>query len=125
MVLTGDLARDSRDGVELALIEFKVLSHCQLILNTYGSSFAVEAAQSRQVPLVGIWGGFLIHHDDLRLPYCGHMHYVGRAIGNATSFKEGTADRRRVNGSVLAIYACTQLVHWGFRNLYCVRSETS
>ena len=38
----GDYNRDSNEGIRFALLEWLLLSECALIINTYGSSFAVE-----------------------------------------------------------------------------------
>lgn len=38
----GDYARHTREGIHFALVEWLLLSECALIINTYGSSFAVE-----------------------------------------------------------------------------------
>lgn len=42
-----------------------------LIINTYGSSYAMEAALVHRRPLVGIWEGRLVHHSSSFLPHCG------------------------------------------------------
>ena len=38
----GDYGRHSEEGIRFALLEWLLLSECALIINTYGSSFAVE-----------------------------------------------------------------------------------
>ena len=38
----GDYDRQSTEGIQFALLEWLLLSECALIINTYGSSFAVE-----------------------------------------------------------------------------------
>ena len=40
----GEYDRSSGEGIYFALIEWLLLARSSLILNTYGSSFAVEAA---------------------------------------------------------------------------------
>jgi hypothetical protein len=79
VALNGDSVSYSRthpDGVYFAFLEWLLLSESYLIINTYGSSFAVEAAQRNMIPIVGIWNHELIYHTDTRLPYCGHMQYM-------------------------------------------------
>ena len=57
----------------------------------------MQAAQYGRVPIVGLWGGILLHHSDIRLPYCGHMIIAGAAVGtDHEGFTEGTADKRTV-----------------------------
>lgn len=38
----GEYSRHSKEGIRFALLEWLLLSECALIINTYGSSFAVE-----------------------------------------------------------------------------------
>ena len=96
--LSGDYARFSPAGMRLALAEWLLLSHSALLLNTYGSSFAMEAAQVRRRPLVGIWEGLLVHHTSLLLPYCGHLQFI-KAYSNQglpNAYREGAIDNREV-----------------------------
>ncbi len=44
--LDGVLERHSVDGVKFAMVEWLLLSRSDLILHTYGSSFAMEAGYS-------------------------------------------------------------------------------
>ena len=50
----GDYGRSSTEGIHFALLEWLLLSECSIIINTYGSSFAVEAAQRYLRPIVVI-----------------------------------------------------------------------
>jgi hypothetical protein len=96
--ISGDYRRDSRDGILFALLEWLLLSQSALLLNTYGSSYAMEAAQVHLRPLVGVWGGMIVHHTDMRLPFCGHMLYMKEFSRRATdtTYTEGTSDNREV-----------------------------
>lgn len=96
--LAGDHRRDSENGMQLALLEWLALSESQFIVNTYGSSFAEQAAQVHRRPIVGIWDGMLLHHSSVLLPYCGHMQFVKAAgrQGIDSVYTEGTTDRREV-----------------------------
>jgi hypothetical protein len=98
VVISGDYSRDSTDGVFFAFIEWLLLSECSLVINTYGSSFAVEAAQVHMKPIVGIWGGLTVLHSDILLPHCGHMLYMKEFtnLGVDVSYSEGTIDNRKV-----------------------------
>jgi hypothetical protein len=96
--VSGDYSRSSSDGVFFALIEWLLLAETSLIINTYGSSFAVEAAQMHLTPIVGIWGGLSLFHNSLLSPYCGHMLYIKEFSGQGIVmvYTEGTADKRQV-----------------------------
>jgi len=96
--LSGEHTRNSGNGMQLALVEWLALSESAFILNTYGSSFAVEAAHVHHTPLVGIWDGMLLHHLAMYLPFCGHMQF-GKALssqGVSSTYTEGTHDIRQV-----------------------------
>ena len=101
--MAGDYSRSSKEGIHFALLEWLLLSRSALIINTYGSSYAMEAAQVNLRPLVGIWGGKAVHHTDIRLPFCGHMLYMKEFSNKATDtvYTEGTKDRREVCHSLL------------------------
>jgi len=102
--ISGDYSRSSADGMVFALIEWLLLSESALVLNTYGSTFAVEAAQRHMRPLVGIWNGHLIHHQSVYLPFCGHMLYAQAFTPSSSirkfTYSEGTIDNRSVSGHV-------------------------
>lgn len=96
--LSGNYNRDSSDGIKFALIEWLILSRSNLIINTYGSSFADQAAYLNRIPIVGVWEGKLIHHSSTQLPYCGHMQFakVQSSLGKRSNYIEGTIDNRQV-----------------------------
>ena len=109
--MAGDYSRSSKEGIHFALLEWLLLSRSALIMNTYGSSYAMEAAQVHLRPLVGIWGGVAVHHTDIRLPFCGHMLYMKEFSNKATDtvYTEGTKDRREVCHVlvfILSLYQC-------------------
>jgi hypothetical protein len=79
--LSGEHRRDSVDGMKLALVEWIMLSRSALLLHTYGSTFAEQAAMVRGVPIVGIWEGRLLQHTSVDLPHCGSQQYA-RTFGN-------------------------------------------
>ena len=74
--LGGLHSRSEKSGMELALVEWLILSKGALILHTYGSTFAEEAALVYQRPIVGIWEGKLLHHTSTHLPHCGNQQYA-------------------------------------------------
>lgn len=124
VALSGEYDRATLDGVQFALVEWLLLSKCSLIVNTYGSSFAAEAAQVNLRPLVGIWGSHLIHHSSMSLPYCGLPQFLKEYGGTKqpmrnTTYKEGTKDNRNVsknqcnnNASCpLTLIACAPVVY--------------
>lgn len=123
--LTGTLSREDPQGIEMALIEWLILSRTELIVNTYGSSFAVEAAYLHNRPLVGIWNNVLIHHDQSYLEFCGHMQYAKylSKLAIASDFQEGTVDRRTVKSNFVIYVPCDNLENWGLPNVYCIKQE--
>jgi hypothetical protein len=53
--LSSEISRESPAGIQHALAEWLILSQCSLILNTYGSSFALEASYYGKKPLASLW----------------------------------------------------------------------
>lgn len=124
--LGGEHRRDSAQGMQLALVEWLLLSRAALLLHTYGSTFAEQAAlrgslvpsppptgpglahgsnpQHYQPAIVGIWEGRLLAHTNPRLPFCGSQQYAraysdGRKYGR---YKTGAnTDNAEVCLSVL------------------------
>jgi len=97
-----------------------MLSKADFIINTYGSSFALEASQLRMIPVVSLWNNLAIHHMSKNLKLCGHMQYL-RSFGKAkeSSFVEsGTIDNRIVNASIINLYKCPYLADW-LDEVYC------
>jgi hypothetical protein len=95
-------SRTTLNGIKLAVIEFLLLSKTSLIINTYGSTFAVEAASLGNVPIASIWEGIVIHHSNVFLPFCGHTRFAIRFgdkndVNGETLYTEGTFDKRQVN----------------------------
>ena len=105
--ISGEYSRGERNGILFALVEWLLLAESQLILNTYGSSFAMEAAQIHLRPLVGVWDGRPIHHTDIRLPFCGHLLYMKEYSSRAVDavYMEGTADNRVVSCCCYCCYS--------------------
>ena len=122
VTITGELERGSQEGMEFAALEFFALARTDLILHTYGSTFAEEAAQIRNVPLVGIWNKARIYSQDPRLAGCGLMQYVN-AVGEMSpipyTYTEGTRDQRGVDDPYYEISPCPFLPEWGLRDLHC------
>ncbi len=94
-----DLSRDTSDGIQCAFIEWLVISRAGLIIHTYGSSFAEEAAQVHARPLLSIWHKKLVHHRNIFLPFCGQMQFAKYFSKHTVhhTFTEGTFDRRQVS----------------------------
>ena len=121
--ITCELERGSQQGMECAVLEFFALAKSDLILHTYGSTFAEEAAQMHKVPLVGIWNAARIYSQDSRLAGCGHMQYINTGVSRTPfpfSHTEGTRDQRGVDCPYYEMYPCpSYLPEWGLRDLYC------
>lgn len=113
--------RNSVEGIQSALIENLLLSEAALIVNTYGSSFAEEAAMRNLRPLVSIWNGNLLHHHTIHLPFCGHMQYI-KLLSSLTQqyeYTEGTIDTRKINGGLVTLSGCDALDDWGLYEAIC------
>jgi hypothetical protein len=113
-IASSNLSRNSIEGMKLAFIEWLILSSTSLIINTYGSSFAVEASYRSTNPIIGIFDTFLVHHDHSNLPHCGVMQFAKYYSKHAepVTFVEGTTDNRKVSiclfhlsGSVLMLFS--------------------
>lgn len=124
----GNYKRSSPEGMNFALLEWLLLSESALILNTYGSTFAIEAGQRMLRPTVGIWGGKLLFHSDIRLPQCGHMQFLKFATRDDhniryQSYTEGTVDKRTIKAKMVALSLCPILSEWGLGDVYCSYSK--
>lgn len=61
----------------------------------------LQAAFVHGRPLVGLWEGVAIYHQDERLPHCGHMQFLRHSEqGVDAVWEEGTFDKRKVGGWV-------------------------
>ncbi len=125
IILSGDYSRSHNEGIKFALVEWLLLSHSDLVINTYGSSFAVEAASRYLKPIIGIWDSHAIYYNDIRLPYCGHMQYMKThsSQGIAQTYKEGTFDNREVKGKIFSLKSSNILSNWGIHQVYTTRSD--
>lgn len=100
------LARETTEGMERAFLDWLLLSRTSLILNTYGSSFAAEAAHVYSVPIVGVYESYLIAYDSPYLQHCGIMQYAKflQKKASPVTFTEGTFDNREVNLIMFLLY---------------------
>jgi hypothetical protein len=117
IALDGNYNRSSSDSVRMAFTEWLLLSKTSLLINTYGSSFAVEAAYaSEHSPVVGILDHGLMHHLDVHLPYCGLLQFARAysSAGSKNSYQEGTFDQRQVKSVVFMLEESQLLSEWGF-----------
>jgi hypothetical protein len=131
--LTIDIAKKSTSrnmttGVQLALVEWLLLARCDMIVNSYGSSFAVEAAAmgnqfNKYVPIVSISNGKLLLLNVPHLPYCGNMLFLAAysSKGVFGQYTEGTGDNRAVGSVALTLEQCSLLDNWGIEEpVYCM-----
>jgi hypothetical protein len=117
--------RSHSDGMRLAVVEWLLLARCSLIINTYGSSFAAEAAAVNMRPIVGIWGGHAVLYNDVQLPYCGNLQFVRNygQQGDDVHYSENTADNRVVAAKQIQLRHCDRLQYWGLNEIYSVQSD--
>jgi hypothetical protein len=129
IALTGEVDRMQQEGLRFALVEWLLLSECSFILNTYGSSFAVEAAQKNLIPIAGIWGPHVIHHSSVHLPFCGHPQFL-KAYGGkeqrmqASTYVEGTVDNRTAMATTIVVKPCNNLAEWGLPHALCTMTDS-
>ena len=125
VTINGPLERTSEAGMEFAAVEFFALSRSDLVVHTYGSTFAEESVAIRGVPLVGIWNSARIFAHDARLAHCGHMQFMNLASKQAIpfSYTEGTTDKRSLHHPYYQIFRCPMLSEWGIYDLYCAQHE--
>jgi len=76
-----DLAKDraSAAGLRLALLDWWALGHAALVVHSFGSSFAEEAAGLHGPPTVRVRQGGNFMGPDLDMPFCNN-HVLGNAI---------------------------------------------
>ena len=127
VIINGDYRRDSLEGVQFAFVEWLILSEAALVLNTYGSSFAVEASQVHQRPLAGIYAGRVLHTHNPYLPFCGHLLYLKTYAqqGQEEVYIEkqhGASFQRPVPGKHIWMQACDNLKEWGLDS-FCVKAD--
>lgn len=121
-----DFSRTSSEGMFSALVDWMLLSRSSIIINTYGSSFAAEAAAVKQLILVSIWGGHYIHHSDVRLPFCGHPQFAraySRQAAASMNYTEGTTGRRTLYGKTVTLKTSQHLMGWGIPEVYCLTDD--
>jgi len=127
VIINGDYRRDSLEGVQFALVEWLILSEAALVLNTYGSSFAVEASQVHQRPLAGIYAGRILHTHNPYLPFCGHLLYLKTYAqqGQEEVYIEkqhGASFQRPITGKHIWMQPCDYLKDWGLE-AFCVKAD--
>lgn len=81
IAIQGDLERHTSGGIITALLEWLLLSQCDLLINTYSSTFAVEAGLLSNTPVLGLWHHRLIYSNDPKLAQCGHNQYLAVSRG--------------------------------------------
>lgn len=89
IAIFGDHDRGSDEGMRLALVDWLLISESSLIINTYGSSFAVEASMKKAVPILGVYSNkYLLHTHNIKLPYCGHMNFLRVSLSKLSSIAD-------------------------------------
>jgi hypothetical protein len=118
--LLGSLDRNTTEGMMMAVAEWFVLSECDMVINTYGSTFALEAAQKNKAPVLSIHGHKIVYHHDIRLPFCGDLNYLQTYTKNleVSEYKEGTLDERTVRGKIVTLIETDTFTEWGLPSVY-------
>lgn len=133
VVLDGPLYRNNTEDIQFALTEWLLLRHSSLLLHTYGSSFAEEAASASKLTsgtaLVGLWRGINILHKHASLPHCGNPLFFeayGNDQGEIMSYTEDVKSKiRQVQGKLLNLKPCQGILDdWKIPNLHCFHSDS-
>jgi hypothetical protein len=123
VILRGSLSRSDVAGMQFALLEWLFLAESDLIVHTYGSSFAQEAAQVHGATLVGLWHHVKIYSRHPKLKYCGIPHYMKKlsdqGTGTKRAYSEGTVDNRVIDDEYYELKPCTMIDQWGLQDLWC------
>jgi len=119
------LTRDSRIGIQIALLEWMVLAHTAIILHSFGSSYAEEAAQLHLIPTIRIRKGGNVMGPDLTLPFCNN-HVIGNQVAksftNATAQEHSSSKKNLKSGlPYIGDFDRTFLTHYG--ELSCFEDE--
>ena len=131
IVLDGPLYRNSTGDIQFALMEWLLLSHSSLLLHTYGSSFAEEAAAASKLntgtPLVGLWRGINVLHKHSSSHHCGNNLYFeayNHDQEDSVWYTENIKSKvRKVEGKLLSLRPCQDILSdWKIPNLYCFHS---
>lgn len=130
-----DYSRSSVEGIQCALVEFLLMARSQLIIQTYGSSFSLEAAAVGDIPLASITSEGIVFRDTRTHQYCGDpllakSHLLDdHSLPEAVVY-EGTFDRRAVSVKFTMLYPCKDLQNWGLEDedyqlrVYCYAHST-
>eukprot|EP01033_Poteriospumella_lacustris_P007662 gene7662-5509_t len=116
-----DYSRSSVEGMQCALVDFLLMARCQLIIQTYGSSFSLEAAAVGDIPLASITSEGIVFRDTRTHQYCGDpllakSHLLDdHSLPEAVVY-EGTFDRRAVSVKFTMLYPCQDLQNWGLQD---------
>ena len=126
----GSLVRDTTEGIQMAVAEFILLSRTELVVHTFGSSFAQEASFLGRVPELLIRkGGDVFHSNDYATPACHHssMKYI-----------DGSVERSQTTGlprnkpfpfdltapGEVSVSLCKFLkARWGIAFAYCLATD--
>lgn len=130
-----DYSRSSVEGIQCALIDFLLIARSQLIIQTYGSSFSLEAAAIGDIPLASITSEGIVYRDTRTHQYCGDpllakSHLLDDHTLPEAVVYEGTYDRRAVSVKFTMLYPCQDLQNWGLVDedyqlrVYCYAHST-
>ena len=114
-------SRNTSEGIYHAFLEFLMLSRSDFIVNTYGSTFAVEASSVFMKPLASIFHSKVVVNRNVFLPFCSHMAFIKSysTQGESGTFVEGTIDQRRVESKTIYLTSCGIFSEWGLNEVYC------
>lgn len=116
VALMGDFSRSTSDGIKFALMEWLILAESSMIIHTFGSTFAEEAAQKHLIPVFGIYNDHIIRHSDVTILLCGHQLFIA-AYGithNPGAYIETGAGGRKIQSAQIQLIDCNpDINYWG------------
>ena len=109
------------------MLEFEILSMCDLILHSFGSSFGEEAASVNMVPSVRLRSGGSIGGVDLERVFCGNNQLInlrgvrvqGEEGGEGeVCFEDGTG-KQVCQRKIQKVKCAGVEEQWGLVDVYC------
>ena len=75
-------SRSSPSSVQLAMVDFLLLTSCSFIIHSFGSSFGEEASAARMLPSLRIRKGGNIYGADVGMEFCNNLQIASMRGGD-------------------------------------------
>ena len=114
-------------GIQVALAEFILLSRSELVMHTFGSSFAQEAAFFGRAPELQVrgTGGNIYQSNRASDPFCGQLSMRGKELNSKNQFlikTNASPNSQEEVGTTTTIdlYLCEKFQQeWGVEGTFC------